>query len=113
MRETDKNVLGQVEDWPASIRMERMTTHGDKWTYVKVPHETPGKVVVYLAYAHSGYDYCRELVGIYASKASAYRAARKRQMELIMEHWEVYDGDRRWREDYRASWCIAEVKVQP
>lgn len=69
--------------------------------------------MVYLAYAWGAWDECRELVGVFASKSGAYRAARKRVDQLFVEHWDLYRDDTRWAIDFTARWSIVSIQVKP
>jgi len=69
--------------------------------------------MVYLAWAWCAFDECPELVGVFASKAGAYHAARKRVDQLFVEHWDLYKDDRRWMNDISVHWKIVPVEVKP
>lgn len=72
-----------------------------------------GPQQVYLAYVLDGYFDAPELVGVFASKAGAYKAARRRFWERLFEYWDVYNDDSRWRNDYRLRWLVVPTDVAP
>ncbi len=66
--------------------------------------------MVYLGYVYDKTTYCPELVGVFATKHAAYYAVRKRISFLILDHWNLWAGDTRFRNEYHYYWLVKSVE---
>lgn len=66
--------------------------------------------MVYLAYAFEFYEY-PEMIGVFATKAAAYRAARKRMFEMIVSSWDLWRGTQ-FGNDNHFGWRVVTHEVR-